>query len=272
MTAKVGAPSVPYPIESVDNVLRLLQLLHEHGELGVTAAARLLGVAPSTAHRLFAMLVFRGFAVQNARRSYEPVPDHLRSTRTEPALGDQVAVLRPLLTKVMQDLDETAHFVVLRGTAAFFVDGVEARHPMRVVSRAGLSMPAHCTAAGKAMLGQFSPAEVDALYPHGLPDVYGPAATDLPILKRQLASVRRAGFAVSREENERSVVGTAVCLRDEAGRVRGSLAVGVASGRCPNTRLAELAHHLLNAANLARPLLSGLSAAHAGSGNAPSAN
>lgn len=262
MAAKMGAASVPYPIESVDNALRLLQLLHEHEELGVTAAARLLGVAPSTAHRLFAMLVFRGFAVQNVRRSYAPVPDHLRRSSTEPALSDQVAAMRPVLDKVMRELDETTHFVVLRGTAAFFVDGVEADHPMRVVSRAGLSMPAHCTAAGKAMLGQLSPAEVDAMYPNGLPDVYGPAATDLPILKRQLASVRRTGFAVSREENERSVVGTAVCLRDTEGRLRGALAVGVASGRCPNTRLLQLARHLCNAATLARPLLSGLSTAN----------
>ena len=69
MTAKVGAPSVPYPIESVDNVLRLLQLLHEREELGVTAAARLLGVAPSTAHRLFAMLHLQsGFPTRRQSR------------------------------------------------------------------------------------------------------------------------------------------------------------------------------------------------------------
>lgn len=263
MAAKVSVSSVPYPIESVDNALRLLRLLHEHEELGVTAAARLLGVAPSTAHRLFAMLVFRGFAVQNVRRTYKPAPDHLRPARTEPALSDQVAAMHPVLAEVMRHLDETAHFVVLRGTAAFFADGVEADHPMTVASRAGMSMPAHCTAAGKAILGQLAPAEVDALYPNGLPDLYGPAATDLPILKRQLASVRRTGFAVSREENERNVVGTAVCLRDTEGRLRGALAVGVASGRCPNTRLSELARYLCNAAASARPLLSGLSAATA---------
>ncbi|GIH72418.1 hypothetical protein Mth01_46710 [Sphaerimonospora thailandensis] len=264
MSHSIGTASVPYPIESVDNALRLLQLLHEHDELGVTAAARLLGVAPSTAHRLFAMLVFRGFAVQNARRTYEPVPDHLRRTRTEPALSDQAAVLRPLLTNVMRALDETVHFVVLRGTAAFFVEGVEAEHPLRVISRAGLTMPAHCTAAGKAMLGHLSPAEIDALYPRGLPDVYGPAPADLPTLKRQLASVRRAGFAVSREEHERSVVGTAVSLRDQEGRLRGALAVGVASARCPNSRLPELAQHLLDAAAAARPLLSQLGALRGG--------
>ncbi|MBF8187168.1 helix-turn-helix domain-containing protein [Nonomuraea sp. K274] len=52
--------SVPYPIESVDNALRLIHLLRARGEVGVTAAAKALGVAPSTAHRLLAMLVFRG--------------------------------------------------------------------------------------------------------------------------------------------------------------------------------------------------------------------
>jgi IclR family acetate operon transcriptional repressor len=207
------------------------------------------------------MLVFRGFAVQNVRRNYESVPDQLPRPRTEPALIDQVAAMRPVLATVMRQLDETTHFVVLRGNAALFVDGVEADHPMTVASRAGMTMPAHCTAAGKAILGQLSTAEVDALYPNGLPHLYGPGATDLPGLKRQLASVRRTGFAVSREENERNVVGAAVCLHDSEGRLRGALAVGVASGRCPNTRLAELTRHLGSAAAWARPLLSGSSTA-----------
>ena len=44
----------PYAIESVDNALRLAQLLLLDGTLSVTEAARHLAVSPSTAHRLLA--------------------------------------------------------------------------------------------------------------------------------------------------------------------------------------------------------------------------
>ena len=63
-----------YSIEAVDNALQLLQLLRDGGALRLKDAAGELGVAPSTAHRLLAMLVYRGFAVQDENRRYVPGP------------------------------------------------------------------------------------------------------------------------------------------------------------------------------------------------------
>ena len=63
-----------YSIEAVDNALQLLQLLRDGGALRLKDAADELGVAPSTAHRLLAMLVYRGFAVQDETRRYVPGP------------------------------------------------------------------------------------------------------------------------------------------------------------------------------------------------------
>src|SRR6478735_7686396 len=61
-----------YSIDAVDNALQLLQLLRDGGALRLKDAAEELGVAPSTAHRLLAMLVYRGFAVQDEKRMYHP--------------------------------------------------------------------------------------------------------------------------------------------------------------------------------------------------------
>jgi len=52
-----------YLLESVDNALKLLQMLRDVGALRLKEAAEELHIAPSTAHRLLAMLVYRGFAV-----------------------------------------------------------------------------------------------------------------------------------------------------------------------------------------------------------------
>src|SRR5258708_6972318 len=48
-----------YPIESVDNALKLLLLLGEQPQIRLSEATRYLGVASSTAHRLLAMLTYR---------------------------------------------------------------------------------------------------------------------------------------------------------------------------------------------------------------------
>ena len=64
-----------YPIESVDNALRLLWLVGERQSLRLTDAGQYLDVAPSTVHRLLAMLQYRGFVQQNAAtRAYEAGP------------------------------------------------------------------------------------------------------------------------------------------------------------------------------------------------------
>src|SRR6201984_2117976 len=64
-----------YPIESVDKALKLLLLLGEKPEIRLSEATRYLGVASSTAHRLLAMLAYRGFVRQDpVSKVYLPGP------------------------------------------------------------------------------------------------------------------------------------------------------------------------------------------------------
>lgn len=251
---------VAYPIESVDNALRLILLLGRHaGEagpdgavtgpgLGVAEAARRLGVAPSTAHRLLAMLRHHGFAVQDGRRRYHLGPACAQAGHGGPPARDLRAVMRPHLGLVSRELQETVHLMVLEGTAVRFIEGVEATHALRVGTRAGMVLPAHCTSGGKAMLAHLTKAEVDALYAHGLPEIYGPALADLPALRGHLAGVRRRGYAINREESERGITGIGVCLRDTDGRVHGAMAVAMPTARCPNSRIPEVGRLLQQAA------------------------
>jgi hypothetical protein len=68
-----SGPRPQYPIESVDNALKILLLLGERSELRLTEVADYLGVASSTAHRLLAMLQYRGFVRQEGRsKAYLP--------------------------------------------------------------------------------------------------------------------------------------------------------------------------------------------------------
>jgi DNA-binding IclR family transcriptional regulator len=244
--------AVPYPIESVDNALRLLLWLRERSRIGVAEAARYLGVAPSTAHRLLAMLRHHGFAVQDGSRAYLPGPVFAHLDLVGRLHRDLPTVAHPHLEALSRSLKETTHLVVLQGTAARFIDGVEASNGLRVGSRAGMSLPAHCTSAGKILLAQLPPAEVAALYPRGLPAGYGPVVTDLATLQRQLAAARRVGYAINREESERGIIGVSVCLRDRDDRVLAAIATAMPTARCPNARIPSVASEMLASAERIR--------------------
>jgi DNA-binding IclR family transcriptional regulator len=224
-----------YPIESVDNALRVLLLLGERPTLRLTDVSQYLGVASSTAHRLLAMLQYRGFVRQDVpTRTYVPGP-----TLDGLAFGvlrrlDVRTRARPVLEKLNVEVQETVHLGRLEGSDVHFIDSLESSRALRVGGRLGRSMPAHCTSNGKAMLATLSEAELLALYPHEelrqlTPHSVGTRTRLLEVLEE----VRVQGFASSEEESEEGVSSVAVAL---PARHTPRLAV---TASAPQSRLSE---------------------------------
>lgn len=226
----------PYLIESVDNALQLLLLVRERRALRVAEAADHLGVARSTAHRLLTGLRHRGFVTQDSHRVYHPGPVFGPTTAPDLRL-----LARPHLQELARSLDETVHLIVLEGNGVRFVEGIESTKALRVSSRVGVVLPAHCTAGGLVLLAELPTEEITALYPRGLPSLPGTARTELSSLLRRLRTVRRNGYAHNDQESERGIAAVGVPVRDPSGRTLASLAVAMPSARCPRTRAADLA-------------------------------
>jgi DNA-binding IclR family transcriptional regulator len=245
-----------YPLKAVENALVAIKFLQERGEVRVADVADHLGVARSTAHRVLAMLVFHGFATQDARRAYRPGPA-LRSLReAEVTRPDLVTAAHPHLRALGQSIAETVHLMVLQGNGVRFVDGVEGPQALHVGSRIGMLLPAHATSGGKALLAELPEEELRALYPRGV-STGASAIGDLATLRRELDGVRRRGYAVNSEESERGVRAVGVCVRDGAGRAVAAAAIAVPSARWPKRRLTELAAPLIASATRISVALAG---------------
>lgn len=229
-----------YPLGSVDRVLRLLVLLQRRGSLRVHEAARELCVAPSTAHRLLSMLLAHEFAVQDSTRAYRAGP----AMTTVSATPSNDAQLR---TSAHRHLDamaratgESVHLMVLEGAGARFIDGVEGKHALRVASRIGLTLPAHVTSGGKVLLAELSREQLGELYPRGLPLTPDAAGPDLNALIRELAAVRRRGYAVNAEESEQGVNAIGAAVRDRTGRAVAAVVIAAPSLRLSRRAMAAL--------------------------------
>lgn len=227
----------PYVIESVDNALRLLQLLRDSGTLRVTDAAHELGIALSTAHRLFAMLVYRGFATQDEQRRYAPGPAMDARAISAPWTRE----LRELAAGPMQalsaELGETVNLVIRVGTDIRFLTTVEARAVLRVGDRTGSVVPAARTSGGKIMLAHEPEDRVRALYQARTAQLSGRALDDRSLgrLLAELAAARSAGFAVNREESEDGVGAVGVPILGVDGAPIAAITVA-----CPIARLGRM--------------------------------
>lgn len=245
-----------YPIESVDNALRVLVLLGQRPQLRLTDVSQYLGVASSTAHRLLAMLSYRGLVRQNqTTRSYEPGPSLDQLAYGLLRRLDVRSRARPILEKLNAELEETVHLGRLEGGDVHFIDSIESTRALRVVNRLGRSMPAHCTSTGKALLATLSEPELLAVYPdEELVRLTRHSIGSRTELFAALAEIRRRGYATSQQESEEGVQSLAVALR-AVRSPRLALCASVPVSRMNASARKAIREHLIEAAEAIDALL-----------------
>lgn len=239
-----------YPIDSVDKALRLVLLMADKPEVRLSEAARLLGVASSTAHRLLAMLQYHGFVRQDPRsKVYRPGPAFASVAFSVFSRFDVQGVAGPVMRRLSEELRETVHIGLLDGARVRFVAAAEGPQAVRVASRVGRSLPAHCTSTGKALLAQLSETELHRLLPSKrLETVMPRSIASRTALERELSLVREQGYATNREESEEGVASVAVPVPARAPGFQLALNLAAPTFRLPAKRHPVIAATLAGAA------------------------
>lgn len=214
-----------YSIESVDNAFRLAQLLQHEGSLGITEAAEWIGVAPSTAHRLMAMLVYRAFAERGADRRYRPGPLLRPAGEKTSSTTTLRRLTRPHLQRLSMILNETVNLQVRVGTEVRFIDSVECDQVVKVGDRTGQVVPAHKSSGGKVLLAALPDDAVRQLY------LDSDETVDIGHLLQELAMVRKRRFAINNEETEHCLSAVAVPIYGKSEEPVAVLAVALPSFR-----------------------------------------
>jgi DNA-binding IclR family transcriptional regulator len=200
-TAQVGSSS---DVPALRRGLAILRLLASHaGPMTAAAVAGELGLPRSTAYHLLAELVGGGFVTHlpEDRRyglgvaAFEVGSAYLRHDPLE-------ALARPLLRSLVGRVGRTAHLGVLHGSETLYLVREQPERPPATpnvtITDVGVRLPAQLPASGRAMLGLLPAAQVRALFPsaRSFLNRTGRGPTDLPGLRRLLASERRRGWAV----------------------------------------------------------------------------
>ena len=203
-----------YALGSVDKALRVLHMLRDGGPVRISAVARDLDIAVSTAHRIMSMLVFHGFAVQDEQSRYTPGPALSAPVLKTQDVDHLCAIAEPVLAQLAADVGETANLTTRVGPhiRVLMAAGTRGRSEM---DRSGAVLPAHATAAGRASLALLSPDQIEHLY-------RGPAAERAASLlddrafsdlSRELALTRSRSYAVCRVEAVERLSAVAVPVR-----------------------------------------------------------
>jgi DNA-binding IclR family transcriptional regulator len=133
------------------------------------------------------------------------------------ARTDFVAIARPFLVRLSDELSETVDLATIRKDHLVFVDQVIGSHRLRAVSAVGETFPLYCTANGKAYLAQLDEVAIARLIGTSFERRTAKTITRLDELLRELKSVRKSGVAFDLEEHTLGICAAGVITRDLAG-------------------------------------------------------
>ena len=133
------------------------------------------------------------------------------------------------LRNLAQRTKETVHLVILDGNEIVYLDKLETEpHTggLRMASRVGSRNPAHSCAVGKVLLAYLSEEALGSMAEEkGLPKRTENTITDYNQLKEHMTLVRKQGYAVDDEENERGIRCVAAPIFNEAGKAVAAISV-----------------------------------------------
>ncbi len=249
----------PGSSKSLQKALRILLHMGQSApEAGVTQLATALRLNKSTVYRLL-----------NAMEKFELIERNAESERYRLGLklhqlgikALEARTLRSeahrLLLEMSRRSREAVSLAVPTPGGVICMDRVDSPHTVITVRTAvGAVFPAHCTAAGKAVLAFLPGGEMmEIVKRDGLTPYTSRTITRLAKLKTHLAQVRRRGYAMDDQELERGLSGVAAPVRNGEGKILA--AVGIA-GPTHRFRGKELAQKIALAKEIADKLAASL--------------
>jgi DNA-binding IclR family transcriptional regulator len=220
-------------VAAVGTSIDMVQYLKGAAPAGVTEIARAVGVSKSTAFDHLQTLLAAGLVVREG--------DDYRLGLWFLDLGEYVRqktelyrVGRPLVDELSEATGEVANMMIPEGGVGVYLYKAMGDNAVRHDTRAGMRIPLHTTAMGKAILAESPPETVEAIVDeHGLEPMTDRTITDRARLRRALKTIRERGYAINEGERNSRLRCVAAPIVVE-GQVQGAISV---SG--PETRMVD---------------------------------
>ena len=237
-------------VQSLTRGLRLLELIAEsHGSVALTELAQQAGLPNSTTHRLLTTMQQQGFVHQVGDLGLWTIGSHAFVVGSSFLQSrNLLAIVHPILRKLMEDAGETVNLAVLdlSDYQAVIIDQVQCKCPM------------HASGAGKAFLAHLSDEQVTALLHQKGLHHYTPKTLMSPhSLKENLALIRKMGFSHDDEEHALGLRCVAAPIYDEHGEPFAAISISGPIARMTDDRVTELGALVIRAARQVTQTYSG---------------
>ena len=220
-------------IQSIDRAASILAvILESENSPSFTEITEVTGLARSTASRLLSSLEDNQLVAKNEENLYCAGPMLTRFAHSNGREEDLIAQSQEAMDLLSQETKEAINLAILVGDEVQQIAQLDSKYLMGNVNWVGLSVPAHCSAVGKAFLAFGSAATTGRLKKRTAKSITNRAA-----LERDLKKVRARGWALSDSELEVGLTAVGAPIFGADGRVAAALSVSGPTMRLTPSRV-----------------------------------
>lgn len=152
-------------VKQISNLFQLVELFASvRRPLSAMEIVDQLGLPRSTVFNIIETMTEHEYLYQpTPRGGYFPTNKWMELARELSDSRPLPASIHDLLVALARQTGETLFLAAAEGTSVVFLDVVESSADIRFIANIGQRLPIHVTAAGRAILSQFSPAERAAI-------------------------------------------------------------------------------------------------------------
>jgi len=198
-------------VQTIERVSSILDILAQSAQgISIRELSSTIGLPKGTTHRLLSSLTYFGYVRQEPRtRNYFLGLKFVELGQILISQLDLRKEAEPFLRDLAERTKETIHLVILDRNEIVYIDKMETDQNssgLKMASRIGLRNPAYSSAVGKMILANFSEEELRAFFKEkSLVRRTQNTITDPIQLREHLKTVRKQGYAVDDEENEKGI-------------------------------------------------------------------
>lgn len=218
-------------VQTIERVSSILDILAQSAQgISIRELSSNIGLPKGTTHRLLSSLSYFGYVRQESKtRNYFLGLKFVELGQILLSQLDLRKEAEPFLRDLAERTKETIHLVILDRNEIVYIDKVETdQNPsgLKMASRIGLRNPAHSSAVGKMILSNFSEEELQSFFKEkSLLRRTENTITDPIQLREHLKSVRKQGYAVDDEENEKGIRCVAAPIYNEIGKTVAAISI-----------------------------------------------
>ncbi len=233
-----------YNVKSLIKSVKLLEALIEGGEMSIQELSNISRMGKSSVHRILGTFKAMGYVAQ------KPDDGKYFATIKMFELGNRVAgritirnTARPYMEELFEKCRETVNLAILDKNEIVYLDKITTEEPLRIDLEIGRRVPAYCSGLGKVFMAFTRDYDPDGIkfVPHTPSTI-----TSVEVLREELASVRKRGYAVDNEEYIKGLICLAVPVQNPKGDIVAALSIAMPSIRLDQEKTERFIGYLLD--------------------------